>query len=126
MSQSIIERLDRLAEFHDLRDLLVLDKQQMIDRIITPELKKQVADIEAEFSNREAAAIETISALEEEIKRSVLSEGESVKGLRLQAVWSKGRVSWDDKALTGYAKAHPEINDLRKQGEPSVSIRTNK
>ena len=50
--------------------------------------------------------------------------GETVKGDHLQAVWSKGRASWDDKALMGYTKAHPELLEFRKQGEPSVSIRS--
>lgn len=126
MSQTVIEKLDRLAEYHAQRDLLILDKQKAIDSILTPDVKKQIADVEAEFNDKAAAVVENISALEEGIKQDVLGEGETVKGLRLQAVWSKGRVSWDDKALTGYAKAHPELNEFRKQGDPSVSIRANK
>jgi len=46
-----------------------------------------------------------------------------VKGRELEAVYVKGRISWDNKALDGYAAAHPEIGAFRKQGDPSVSIR---
>jgi hypothetical protein len=34
----------------------------------------------------------------------------------------KGRVSWDTKALDGYAVAHPEIEKLRIEGAPTVRI----
>lgn len=62
--------------------------------------------------------------LTEAVKASVIAEGESVKGERLQAVWVKGRTSWDTKALDGYSAAHPEIERFRKVGEPNVTIRT--
>lgn len=123
MTQSVIEKLDALAEFQSQRDLLMLDKQKAIDSVITPEVKQQIADIEAEFSSKSSYVVTNITELETAIKNDVLSEGETVKGTRLQAVWAKGRVSWDDKSLSGYAKAHPELNEFRKQGEPSVSIR---
>ncbi|MCG3145996.1 MAG: hypothetical protein HONDAALG_03775 [Gammaproteobacteria bacterium] len=51
------------------------------------------------------------------------SRGATVKGAALSAVYAKGRVSWDNKALEGYAVAHPELLAFRSEGAPSVSIR---
>ena len=121
--QAITEKLDRLAEFHAQRDVLNIDKQALIDQLLTPEIKSRLAEIEAEFGEKAEAVNANIAALEAEIKAAILTHGESVKGQHFQAVWSRGRVAWDDKGLSGYAKAHPELLEFRKQGEPSVSIR---
>ena len=122
--ENIIEQLDRLAEFRAQNDLLNLDKQAAIDSVLTPEIKARLAEIKAEFGDKSQAATENMAALESEIKAAVLVQGETIKSAHLMAVWSKGRISWDDKALQGYMKSHPELSEFRKQGEPSVSIRT--
>ncbi len=49
--------------------------------------------------------------------------GESVKGTNLQAIFIKGRQTWDNAELDKYAEKHPEILKFRKIGNPSVSIR---
>ena len=116
-------KLDQLAEYQAYRDLLLLDKQGLIDKIITPELKAQIADIEAEFAPKFEAVDATISKCEADVKSDILVFGSSVKGEHLHAVWGKGRISWNTKGLDGFAKAHPEIESFRTQGEPSVSIR---
>jgi hypothetical protein len=119
----IREKLDRLMEFHAQRDVLNMDKRALIDQVLTPDIKARLAEIEAEFGAKAEAVNAKIAALEAEIKAEVLAHGESMKGRHFQAVWSQGRVSWDDKGLRGYAKAHPELLEFRKQGEASVSIR---
>ena len=53
----------------------------------------------------------------------VKTHGASVKGEFLHAVWAKGRVNWNTSALEGYAAAHPEIEQFKTVGEPSISIR---
>ena len=123
---TIVEQLDRLAELQSQRDMLALNKQAMIDGVLTAEIKAQIAEIELEFAPSFVEVDEKIGALTTEVKTAVLVERETVKGERLMAVWSKGRVSWNTAALEGYAKAYPEIADLRITGEPSVSIRVNK
>ena len=121
--ESIIEQLDCLAEFRAQNDVLNLDKRAVIDSVLTPEIKARLAEIEAEFADKAKAVLENMAVLEAEIKTAILAHGETVKGVSLMAVWNKGRVSWDDKALQGYTKSHPELAEFRKQGEPSVSIR---
>lgn len=123
MSEVIVEKLNQLAEYQAQRDLATLDKQALIDSVLTPEIKARIADIEAEFTDKTATVSENIAALESEIKQLVVANGSSVKADFLHAVFAKGRVSWDTKSLDGYAAAHPELLTFRKEGDPSVSIR---
>ncbi len=123
---TIVEQLDALAELQSKRDILALNKQAMRDSVLTPEIRAQLEDIELEFAPSFVEVDEKIGSLITEVKTAVLVERATVKGERLMAVWAKGRVGWDTAALDGYIKAHPELADLRKEGEPSVSIRVNK
>lgn len=63
------------------------------------------------------------AVIEEQVRKSVLAGGKTIKGKLGQAVWAKGRISWDAKGLEGVAAVIPEILQFRKEGEPSVSIR---
>lgn len=119
----IIDKLNTLAEYQAQKDLLNLQKQDLIDAVLTAEVKAKLADIDIEFAGKALGVDENIATLTEEIKSAVKEFGASVKGDTLHAVFSKGRVSWDDKALQGYAVAHPELAEFRKQGDPSISIR---
>lgn len=121
MNEDEIKRLlDRLAEFNAQRDLLVLQQRELVDALYTPEIKARIAEIEAEFSLKAAAVNENIIALESEIRKGVIAHGASVKGKALHAVYSMGRYSYSDKPKDGYVLAQV----YRKEGEPSVSIRT--
>ena len=137
------EKLEKLAEINDYlntfeqtkndtKSLLEAEKQGLINQILTPEILAKVEEINAEFQpkfdalesdekyNAKKADAEALTA---EIKAEVIAAGKTVKGSCLQAVFTKGRVSWDDKGLSGFMLAHPEIEVYRKVGDPSVSIR---
>ncbi len=116
------EKLDKIAELQFAQGKREQEKQALIDSILTQEIKDKIAEIEAEFTRTDNLT-DTISILTNEVKQEVIALGETVKGASLMAVWSKGRVSWDTKALDGYITAHPELGKFRKEGEPSVSIR---
>jgi len=118
------EKLNRLYELKCAKTKVDLEKQTLVDNVLTPEIKAKIAEIEAEFENKYLALNDYLTMLEAEIKDDVVGIGETVKGDYLMAVFSKGRVSWDTKALDGYAAAHPEIEQFKKVGDPSVSIRT--
>ena len=90
---------------------------------MTPEIKAQISEVEAEFEPQEDAIKEKSSELETSVRDEVVELGQSVKGIALQAVFMNGRISWDTKGLDGYIVAHPELEQFRKQGNPSVSIR---
>lgn len=118
-----IDKLDALDELQQQLILLGADKQALIDQVLTPEIRRKLDEIEDEFSDKSGAVLEKISDLENAIKQDVIAEGATVKGKYMMAVFTKGRVSWDTKALDGYAAAHPEVAQFRKEGAPSVSIR---
>jgi hypothetical protein len=120
---SIAEKLDRLAKHYAERDDLEAQKQALVDQVVPPEIKARLNDIEAEFAHKAQAASANIEGLEAEIKAETLTHGESVRASGIQAVWTKGRQSWDSKGLTNYGDSHPEILQFRKEGDPSVAIR---
>ncbi len=119
----IKQKLDQLAEHYARRDNISLEKQVLIDEILTAEIKAKLAEIDAEFADKNLAVNENIAILEAEIIEAVKKLGTSVKANFLHAVWVKGRLAWDTKALDGYAIYHPEILVMRKEGDPSVSLR---
>lgn len=119
----ITKKLDDLSELYAQRDLSEIDKQKLINTILTDEIKVKIAEIEAEFSDKNKIVFEKIALLENEIKELVKQNGASVKGRFLHAVFTKGRVSWDSKQLDGLMIAIPELKQARKEGDPSVSLR---
>lgn len=123
MSESIVEKLDRLANFQAQLDVFELEKKALIDKIITPEIRAQLEDIEAEFAGQIEAVEANIASLEAEIKQDVIRHGITVKGTFLMAVCNQGRVSWDTASLDSFSQQHPEILGFRRQGEPFTSIR---
>lgn len=116
-------KLDQLAELNAQKDLLRLKKQELIDSVLTPEIRSQIAEIDVEFDPQFEAVESKASDLQKRVKEEVIAHGETIKGMALQAVYSKGRISWDTKGLNGYMVDHPELNQFKKQGNPSVSIR---
>lgn len=86
-------------------------------------IAQRKADIEAEFSGKAEAVDENIRKLTEEIKAEIKALGASVKGDHYQAVYVRGRVTWDTSKMDGYAVGHPEVLFMRKEGDPSVTIR---
>ena len=117
------EKLEKLFDYQCKLDVLEIDRQAARDAILTDELKAKLKDIDDEFADKSAGAQANIAELTDAIKVDVLTGAKSVKTEHLQAVFVKGRVSWDTKGVEGYALAHPELMTYRKEGEPSVSIR---
>jgi len=124
METQIRDALNALDELRCAAVLVGLNKQQAIDLVLTPEIKREIEGIEAEFADNLATANERIGNLEADVKRMCVAHGATVRGARLQAVWSKPRVSWNDAALNGYALGHPELLAFRTTSGPSVSIRS--
>jgi hypothetical protein len=123
MSDEIARKLDLLANLQAQLDVFNLQKQELIDQVLTPEIKARLDEIEAEFSGKAEIVLEKIAALEEEIKNDVAQSGASVRGAFLQATYYRGRITWDTGGLDRYAQSNPEIVAFRKQGKPYTSIR---
>ncbi len=119
----IYEKIEKYSDIGFGIDLIHQEKQALINTVLTPEIKEKLAEIDAEFDPKIEQLAQEKVMLESEIKQEVLSAGRTVKGTYHSFVWSKPRVSWDTKALDGYALAHPEIAQFRMEGSPSVSVR---
>jgi galactose-1-phosphate uridylyltransferase len=116
----------KIEQYSDLCfgiDAINQEKQALIDQVLTPEIKEKLAEIDAEFDPKAEDLAQRRSMLEAEIKQEILDAGRTIKGTFHSFVWSKPRVSWDTKALDGYAAAHPEVAQFRTEGSPSVSVR---
>jgi hypothetical protein len=120
---AIAQKLDRLSALIAEQEALDAQKQALIDQVIPPDVKARLADVEAEFAQKAEAAASNIQALEAEIKAETLGVGETVRASGIQAVWNKGRQTWDSKGLSSYSESHPDILQFRKEGEPTVTIR---
>ena len=117
------ELLDKYSDNLAGIGLIDAEKQALIDEILTAEIKEKLAEIDAEFSQKTSALSQENEFIVAQIKAAVIQEGATISGSVHQAVYSKPRVSWDNKGLAGYSVAHPEIMVFQKVGEPSVSIR---
>jgi phage host-nuclease inhibitor protein Gam len=127
IEKQAIEKLDNLAEAEYMVSVVNMDIAKMREEAMTPELRAELdaieADIEAEYGDKLKHAKSVIQTLQEDIKKLVLRQGETVKGGHKMATYNKGRVVWNDDALMGYAVEHPEILKFRKVNDPSVSFR---
>jgi multidrug efflux pump subunit AcrA (membrane-fusion protein) len=117
-----------MAHYEDIRfraELAQADYQTARDAILTPEQRQQLADLEARHEEEMEEIQETLKAAEARVKQAVAALGESVKGERWHAVWSKPRTSWDTKGLVDWFKGHDLdiLDQFKREGEPSVSIR---
>ena len=115
--------LDDLFEARCFLDALNLRRKDALDALITPEIRSRMLTVEAEFEEPITEQVSRISEMEQAVKDRVIAEGCSTKGEHRHGVWMKGRVSWDSKALEGYAKAEPKLLAFRTEGSPSVTIR---
>lgn len=116
-------KLEELAEVRNAAEVTRLDyeaKRAEILRSVQAELDALQAEYEPLLESAQARA----KALEAEIKKAVLEYGATVKGSAYQAVYVRGRVTWDNQKLERYAQEHPEILVWRREGEPSVALRT--
>lgn len=101
-----------------------MEEVELMNKLEELALKRDcLATKQAQFDLDNAETIRLIANLEAEIKQEVLNRGETVKSKHMVVTWNKGRVSWNSRLLDGYAVAHPEILEMRKEGSPTVSFR---
>jgi hypothetical protein len=117
--------MTQLEELYARREQAEAKHEQARDDILTPEQRMALVRIDDEHEVEMEQINDVIRATEEQIKTLVLQAGTTIKGKRYQAIWSKPRVSWDDKRLEEYFRANdPDaLERMRKVGKPSVSIR---
>ena len=126
-----MEYQDNIAQVEKWLNELAAVREQMAS--VAENYDKAIAELQAQ----KAEAIgDELPAVERELTKFIKAEtafiGSTVKGNGFngfQAVWSKGRTSWDTTELVSLI---PEVKDeelkqrfsaCQKTGEPSVSIR---
>ena len=120
----VSEMLDTLEGLQEVRSGLEDEKRRAIAAlIVSPEVRRKMAKIEIRYADRMREADKNISTLQSKIKLDVLRLGRSVAGTWPRAVWSNGRISWNDSALLDHAAMHPAVLKWRKVGQPVVSIK---
>ncbi len=119
----VVHKLNRLADLRAALDLTRMNYDAKRSEILKS-VQAELDALEAEFQPLLEAAEDNASALETEIKNDVLLTGQSVTSDVYQAVYVKGRVSWDNDGITNYARTHPEVLKFRREGQPNVTLRT--
>lgn len=119
----IARKLTRLADLHAAVDLARMDYESKRDQVLE-KVRAELDALESEYQPLIDAAQENASALEAEIKNDVLLGGQSVITDVYQALYMKGRVTWDTAGIDKYAVAHPEVLRYRREGQPSVTLRS--
>ena len=120
--EQVAEKLERLSSLRNAAEFTRLDYETRRKEILKA-VQAELDALDSEYTPVLEAAQENIAVLENEIKTDVLLYGESVSGGMYRAVYTQGRVSWDNEGMTKYAALHPEVLQFRKQGQPLVSLR---
>ena len=121
--ENVLQKLERLAQLHAAADLARMDYEARRADVMR-KVQDELEALEAEFKPALEAAEANTAALESEIRNDVLLRGESLRGSMYQAIYMSGRVSWDAAGMNDYARDHPEVLKFRKEGQPSVALRT--
>ncbi|MEW6403057.1 MAG: hypothetical protein AB1649_14760 [Chloroflexota bacterium] len=120
--EHVTDKLNHLANLRAAVDLTRMDYETK-RKVILQKVQAELDALEEEYTPLIERAEGNASLLEAEIKNDVLLRGESVRNEQYQAIYSKGRISWDSNGIGEYARSHPEILKFRKEGQPTVSLR---
>jgi hypothetical protein len=119
----IAGKLNRLADLRAAVDLARMNYEARRSEVLK-KVQAELDALEAEYQPLLEAAQDNAASLETEIKNDVLLSGQSVMTDVYQAVYVKGRVTWDNDGISNYARMHPEVLKFRREGQPSVTLRT--
>jgi len=121
IKDDVVKNLDDLAKVRGIIESFQQEQKDLVDQAFLncPDLRARQEEINKSLGVLEENSKEFTKVLTE----AVLKCEESVKGEKLQAVFSQGKTTWDTSGLNGYALVHKELLKLRKTGKPSVSIR---
>lgn len=124
----IRQLLKKLHEAKCAVDLVTLERDKLIDDVLSAEQRNAIRDIREEYQDRLDAALKIVEELDQQTRAAVHEHGESVKTDRMHAIYTRPAPSWDSDGLLAMSK-NPEFAWLRefmKTGEPRIQIRANK
>lgn len=119
--KEVIKKLDQLAGVRIARESSSKEIELVVEQALRncPDLKTQYDELQKGLKFLTEKEVE----LTNQVKEVVIRTETSIKGMYLHAIFTKGKTTWDTKALGGFAIVHPEISQFKKVGQPSVSIR---
>ncbi len=120
--KDIQQELIDLEAMYDKLKMLIEDEQVKLKGIIPADIQVQIDDIRAETSKHTQVLLNQIGAKEKLIVDETIKLAESVTGNIYKAIYQPGKLSWDGKLLTEFAKKHYKVLAMRKRGKPSVRI----
>ena len=108
--------LETLHEYEVQRFFAEQEKKLRTDELLSEEVKKALADLDVEFSDKFRTVDAKIEEIRLTIKKEVLALGHSVKGGYCTAQYRKGAAGgYDTKMLDGMAKIIPAILEAKKK-----------
>lgn len=96
---------------------------RMREELIPDEVKQKIEELGQEMAPKIAEMAEELDRVEKELRDMVARYGQTVTGLKFQVVYFSPKPVWNEKALEGYAAAHPDINALKTMSEAKAQIR---
>jgi hypothetical protein len=114
-----------LEVLYERREAAKNEHDAAINEIIPADIRSKIEELNANYDKMMEEINDAIKITEDRVKAAVIEKGKTIKGERYQAIWSKPRVSWDDKRLEEYFMANDidALERMRKFSNPSVSIR---
>lgn len=112
------EDIVRLLETKAAIELQIADKTSLLRSLLNT-IKSEVDRLTIEEQK-------ALAECELQIKKLTLAFGGTVDGSVYQSTYNGGRVTWDSAGLNGFAAAHPEIEQFKREGKPYVSIKRRK
>ena len=102
------------------------DEYEARRQAILKQVREELDALDAEFGPLISEKEEAAALAEADVRDAALAYGASFKHVGIHAVYARGRVTWDGKGLTEYARDHPDVEAFKKVGEPTVSLRFEK
>jgi uncharacterized protein YifE (UPF0438 family) len=122
VAEASLPKLDQLAEVRRYVEDIRLRKEAERAAVLRT-VQAQLEAIDTRYAQQLEEAEQALAELEAEVKAAVVQLGKSVRAGPVQAVFYRGSVTWDSRALAEYAQANPQIEQFRKIGAPRVVIR---
>ena len=115
-------KFEQLAEakkaLQDLRGCIEAEREEILKGV-----REELAALDAKYADQLREAGRAVAELESEVKAVVLQLRRSLRVGDVQAIFYRGRVTWDSRGLARYAEGNPEVEQFRKVGAPSVVVR---
>ena len=133
--EDIKKLMDNYGDFVYKKDALEAEKKTIRDKIIPPEVQKELDDLEAEFSGKEKMLErqekDARNILDNAVARFIeslnLKDKTTLRSRLMSLSITKGEVKWDADALDGFVLGgHPELLSFRKEESPKTRLTKNK